>query len=261
MYNAEEPYRSLAFRYIERLEIIPEEIDPDKQEQRSYFTPNKNTITYVYEKDRTNARGVYFTFFHELGHAIDYNYGIDEQMEGHYTDYNERNENTLAEHMHKDVENKIRAELNSELERPTYNDMNHDTKLVMINNITETFIYDGPSDDELTKDEERLYSIIQDNLSDELYSDVHHNASDVYGGVTVNEIIGIWGHSHRTGDYWIDLETEERINEPNKEGFASYYGSVMIKNDNHIESVDEYLPLSKAHMDEILKQMNEGESE
>ena len=50
MYTADEPYRTLAMKYLERLELIPEEIDPDKKSQPSYFTPSENTITYVYEK-------------------------------------------------------------------------------------------------------------------------------------------------------------------------------------------------------------------
>lgn len=146
LYTAEEPYRTITFQYMDQLKVIPEEIDPNKKSQPSYFTPNKNTITYVYENGRTNARGLYFTFFHELGHAIDYNYGIDEGKGGYYTDYNKRNRNTLAGHMHKDVGNRIREELGKELEKTEYSDMNYYIKSIMINNITDTFIYKGPSD-------------------------------------------------------------------------------------------------------------------
>ena len=42
-----------------------------------YFTPGKNTINVNMPEEPGNPRGPYVTFFHESGHAIDYNYEDD----------------------------------------------------------------------------------------------------------------------------------------------------------------------------------------
>ncbi|MEN2769080.1 hypothetical protein [Ornithinibacillus xuwenensis] len=63
----------------------------------------------------------------------------------------------------------------------------------------------------------------------------------------------------------LEQASEERVNEPNKEGFVSYYGAVMIEEsdfrDSQLNSMDEFLPEAKEHMKEMLKSMNEGEDE
>ena len=263
MYTAEEPYRTLALQYLDRLELILEEIDPDKKSQPSYFTHSDNTITYVYERDRTNDRGLYFTFFHELGHAIDYNYGIDSGMDGFYSDFYRNNGMTLAEQMYEDVENRIQTELRAELNKTEYEELDPADKTNMTNNIVDFLIYTGPSDINLTTDEKEIFDVIRSRLSSEVYADEHHNVSDVYGGVTLNQIKGRWAHHEES--YWIDVKTGERTNEPNKEGFASYYGSIMIEEgefrDKQLDSVNDYLPNSRIHMNEMFETINEGGNE
>ncbi|SDZ53181.1 LXG domain of WXG superfamily protein [Evansella caseinilytica] len=250
MYTAEEPYRTLAMKYLDEVKIA------SLEGEKSFFLDSDNSITYIVERDRTNARGAYFTFFHELGHAIDYNYAKEIGMDGFFSNNYRSNGNTLAEYMHGDVKNKIQFALKDEINKEVYDDIDMKAKTKMINNITESFIYTGPEDNELTSTETDLYNIIQTKLSQDLHPDEHHNASDVYGGVTLNEIVGKWGHHKES--YWIDLDTGERTNEPDKEGFASYYGSIMIQDSVQIESVTDYLPNSKKHMNNMFKSMNEG---
>ncbi|MGY0692062.1 hypothetical protein ACW2QC_04615 [Virgibacillus sp. FSP13] len=52
----------------------------------------------------------------------------------------------------------------------------------------------------------------------------------------------------------------QRIREPNREGFAEYYGRIMTpddeKKDNGIESIEQFLYQSKQHMDEMFKSMS-----
>lgn len=105
--------------------------------------------------------------------------------------------------------------------------------------------------------------ILQKGYNQTSVTNEDHNASDVYGGVTLNQIKGKWGH-HKNS-YWIHTDSLERKREPNREGFASYYGSMMLENgdfrDKQIASLDEYLPNSKENMEEIFEQMNEGGNE
>ncbi|MFD1334423.1 hypothetical protein ACFQ4N_02360 [Oceanobacillus iheyensis] len=64
---------------------------------------------------------------------------------------------------------------------------------------------------------------------------------------------------HHDNSYWIVENSEERVNEPNKEGFASYYAVYMLEDsefkDQQLDSVGEFLPNSKKHMDEMLNNM------
>jgi hypothetical protein len=247
MYVAEEPYRSLAIRYLDKVKIT------DLEGTGSFFRSSDNTLTYIVASDRINPRGDYFTFFHELGHAIDYNYG-EEVGDGFFSDYYTSNGKTLAVHMHQDVESKIKEALRNEMKNPKFEGAD---KQAMTNHITDVFMYKDPTDEHLTDDEESLYSLVQNNLSIELMPDEHNNASDVYGGVTINEIKGKWAH-HDNG-YWIDEQTGERMSEPNKEGFASYYASMMTQDsevrDKELASHQKYLPNAKQHMDEMFNSM------
>jgi hypothetical protein len=255
MYTAEEPYRTLTLEYLDRFEIT-------STTDSGVFYPSENAIAFNAEKDRVNDRGAYFTFFHELGHAIDYNSGVDLGMDGYYTNSFTVDGQKLSDHMYNDVENRIRTELETELNQAEYQNLDREDKGNMVDHIADAFIYRGPSDFTLTSEEEELYDTIREKLSSELRSDARHNASDIYGGATVNEIIGKWGHHN--ANYWIDNQGE-RVREPNLEGFASYYGSIMIEKgefrDEQLESVGEFLPESREFMDETFESMMEGVNE
>lgn len=256
MYSTEDPYRGLALRYLGDLEI-------ESINESGVYHPDSNTISFDIEDDRTNARGPYFTFFHELGHAIDYNYAQENDLGTTFSGTFTSNGKTLTAHMYRDVEQRIIKQLNQEFEKLASKDLTERQKTEVIHNITDVFIHEGPRDTILSDMEETLYESIQTQISNDLRDDEHNNASDVYGGVTVNEIVGKWGH-HNNG-YWIDEGSEERVNEPNKEGFASYYGAIMLEEsdfrDSQLNSMEEFLPDARKHMEEMFKSMNEGGNE
>jgi len=131
----------------------------------------------------------------------------------------------------------------------------------MIENIVDAFIYKGPSQNVITDEEKEIYDVVKNQFKNDLYPDQNNTASDVYGGVTINQLKGRW--AHHEDDYWIDEETGKRINEPNKEGFANYYGNIMIEDNKFreetIKNVEEYLPNSKQHMDDMFDSMSKGE--
>lgn len=272
MYTAEEPYRSLAMDYLDRFEII-------STTKNGRFYSSDDAMRFNVREDRKNERGAYFTFFHELGHAIDYYYGKDKAEEhffstiGHgfqdffgtapyYSEQFETNENTLAEYMHEDVENRIRIEFNDKVTELGYDNLSSEEKEIMINNISEAMIFKDSSYTFLSEEEEEIYEEIQNKLSTELRPDQHNNASDVYGGVTLNEVVGKWGH-HKPS-YWMTI-FGNRKREPDKEGFASYYGSIMIEDgelrNQELKSNEEYLPHSKKHMDKMFESMIKGGKE
>ena len=253
IYSADEPYRRLSLQYLNQVEIAA--ID-----ESGVFSSDKNTIKFDVEDDRTNDRGKYFTFFHELGHAIDYYHGTEHGYDGFISESFEYEGKTLSEHMYVDVENKIQEQLRTELKQEDYDELTLAEKDELINNVSEYFIYNGPSNQVLSADEKDLFMEVKTQLSNELHPDHHNNASDVYGGVTVNQIKGKWAHHEES--YWIDEETGERVREPNKEGFASYYGTIMLEEGDHrndqLQSHKDYLPTSTEHMDAMFESM-EGE--
>lgn len=166
------------------------------------------------------------------------------------------NNGTLSDHMFKDVRSRIQTEVAKEMDQSKYNDLSIIERAFMMNNIMEKVIYTGPSDVELTDAEEEIFDTVQSKLSTELKADEDHADSDVFCGVTLNEIKGKWAHHEL--EYWVD-ENEERIRGPNREGFANYFGTMMLEDGNFKEtklnSFEEYLLNSKEHMDEIIKDM------
>ncbi len=250
MYTADEPYRSLALQYLHRLEII--DIDASK----GRFFHKTNEMQFNVAKDRNGDKGSYMTFFHELGHAIDYNVGVDRGEDWFFSESHVWNNGTLSDHMFKDVRSRIQTEVAKEMDQSKYNDLSIIERAFMMNNIMEKVIYTGPSDVELTNAEEEIFDTVTSKLSTELRPDEDHAASDVFGGVTLNEIKGKWAHHDL--EYWVD-ENEERIRGPNREGFANYFGTMMLEDGNFKEtklnSFEEHLSISKEHMDEIIKEM------
>src|SRR5699024_1883287 len=246
---------TLSMEYVDRLEII-------SLTKSGRLYPSSNQMRFNVRKDRSNKRGQYFTFFHELGHAIDYNYGVDHGKNGHFSSAYKTGGKTLAGHMHADVRRTLQTELLQELQEDAYKDWNGLEVNSAVHNIIESFVYNGPKDIHLTEEQQALSDTVKNKLSNELYNDIDHNVSDIYGGVTINEVVGKWSHSDK--DYWIDLDTGQRITEPSGEGFASYFGTMMLKKDtlrkDQIESLETYVPSSHTHMEKMIEEMGKSEN-
>lgn len=250
MYTAEEPYRTLAVKYLDKFKIIA-------TNEGGVFDPNFNTLTFDVSEDRNNERGQYYTFFHEVGHAIDYYYGIENGFEGYYSDSHTMDGKTLTKQMYEDAETHFRTELQTELKLSNYDDLNHEQKTKMINNIANNLLNHNKYYTKLSEEERALQATLRDTFKTKLCGPDHNTASDVYGGITNFTIKGSYGHQNNEY-YWIN-ENGERTTEPNYEGFAEYYGRIMTpdgeKKDAGIESIEHFLPESKIHMDKMFKSM------
>ncbi|MEH7272508.1 T7SS effector LXG polymorphic toxin [Neobacillus vireti] len=249
MYTAEEPYRTLALKYLDKFKIANKNFS-------GVFYKDENILTFDVSEDRNNERGQYYTFFHEVGHAIDYYYGIENGFEGFYSDSYTIDGKTLTKRMYEDAETHFRSELQTELKLPNYDHLNHEQKTKIINNITNNLNANNYSK-LLTKEEIALLVTLKNTFLNKLWGPDHEAASDVYGGITNFTIKGEYGHQ-KNEYYWIK-ENGERTREPNREGFAEYYGRIMTpdgeKKDAGIESIEHYLPESKKHMDKMFKFM------
>jgi len=248
MYTAEEPYRTLAVKYLDKFTIA-------ETNESGVFDANVNTLTFDVSEDRNNERGQYYTFFHEVGHAIDYYYGIEHGFKGFYSDSYTFDGKSLANLMYEDAEANFRSELQSKMHSSKYDHLSSDEKKEMINNITDNLLNQNKYFGALTQQEKELQRTMMVIYFEKLKGPDNNSASDVYGGITNKTIEGSYSHED---DYWLD-KNGKRIVEPNQEGFAQYYGRIITpdgeEKDAGIKSIEHFLPKSKQHMDKMFKSM------
>ena len=272
-YTADEPYRSLFFESLGTYTIGRTDLA-----DKSYFTRTGN------KKDGTPAnsinfgasdafyhcpKGAYTTFFHECGHAIDYNIDGDTYFSNVYKDGS--NYDIIAGDVYTYIETEIENYIST---------MNL-SETCSVGNIIES-IKNGGNIERLSEDEEELYEILQDDMHKKLNTISIENRyenssgiwlgtqymagiSDVYGGVTNNIIVGERGHwdkeekgSHK-GEYtyWYDPETGERTGNQEKELWAHYFSFEMLGDAEVIKVMDEYFPNTMQQYGDMAIEMTE----
>lgn len=272
MYTAEEPLRTISMKYLDRFKIGKTDNDIGK------YKPYEDEILLNMEEDRDNDRGNYYTFFHEIMHAADYYYGIDQGYDSYYSDFHyngqytvfqDRNEikmnKDLNYYMYNDARNHFDKELSKELQRTNYDHLSNDEKQEMIENVADNLMIQDDNYADLSPEERDLNNTIRSHYERILNGPENNTASDVYGGITNFIITGNYGHQKKNGEpseYWfvdaIGGADGERVREPNREGIAEYFGRTMTdEREAGIESIEEFLPTSKEFMDEIFDTMVE----
>lgn len=112
----------------------------------------------------------------------------------------------------------------------------------------------------LTPDQRDLHNALRREYRTRLEGDDNENASDVYGGVINNAIVGEYGHHGTNTDgstYWLNSDnTVRRTTE--KESFAEYYGRYMVADPERsagLASTGSNLPESQSCIEEMLDSM------
>ena len=121
IYTAEEPYNRLCLRYMDKFKI-------SDTENSGVFSSSENTLVFNVVEDRTNPRGKYYTFFHEVGHAVDYYSGLEKRnffeelfnRREFFSDDFQYNGKTLSEYNILDVRNNLRASMREILNGEDY---------------------------------------------------------------------------------------------------------------------------------------------
>lgn len=255
VYTMEEPYRTIFLENIDKFEI-GHMIDGTEEDwakndgSSAYFTPVNNIVCF---EDATNQfdyqayynnichcgqkhfdtirNEIFYTFFHECGHAIDYNNGKEGFTSLQYTTYSDviGKDVTLMDAVFYDVytyiENQIRQHTSDETE---------------INNILETFRYGHNTTEHLTENETTIREKVIEYYSLEVDSST---VNDIMGGVT-NLIIG-YGHAPSEGTsiedfhYWYDKNGEPTGMQA-KELWAEYFGFVTGNAQYELEDIETY---------------------
>ncbi len=253
IYNAPEPYRSI---YIQHLRQYVVNVTPGQD--GSWYHSGLRQI-FLRDDDgtfRLNPRGPYNTFFHESGHAID----DFEYDSGSLTRYYTWNGRTLHSYIVSDVRSHVESVIDSD---PTLRYLTPAQRQEILRSLNLTddasFAYEGTAltDPTLSSARSRLVSLMH-NSPDELYGEVNEAASDVYGGVTNNALVGSWGHRRdKPGvsyNYWYyDDGTATHMQE--SELWAEFYAAQMTHDTAALDSIRRHFPKAYEAMEEMARQM------
>ena len=89
----------------------------------------------------------------------------------------------------------------------------------------------------------------------DLEGEVNEAASDVYGGVTNNALVGSYGHWR--DDYWYDSQGR-RTNYQSLELWAEFYAAQMTHDEESLMSIRRHFPNAYQAMEEMAKEMAKG---
>lgn len=255
-YTADETFCKLFIRYLDRFAIADTSV-------KGVFNSSNDTLVFNIADDRNNPRGTYYTFFHEVGHAIDYYYGVENGYKTNVTDaYKNAEGLTLSDANRLDVEARLSDEidvlLSTEAEFITWSQQNKsNAKEAVLSNLM-NYNLDETS---LSLKSGKLHIELVDVMNTALQGADHESASDIYGGVTNNAIVGLYGHfpDKKTGEeYWMNSDGSVR-RLTNKESFAEYYGRCMTIDPaqaNGLKSIKNFMPQSEELINEILQEMS-----
>lgn len=235
LYTADEPYRSI---YLNELESYT--IGNVSGSDTGFFRPFDNTINVDMIAEPTNPRGPYTTFFHESGHALDYNFYND----GNFYSLTYRNSEgkSLMDVIYEDVRNDIRKTI------ARYTKDNN-TQENLLNYIMGAGSIDVNT---LSEKEKQLLQYIQAYYKKDMHGAQNESCSDVYGGVTNNIISGEYGHW--SDSYWYDRKGNPTGSQA-KELWAEYYSYCMTGNEEALENLREHFPNAAEFLDEMAESM------
>ena len=241
IYTSEEPYRSI---YLNELESYT--IGNISGDDTGYFTDFFNTINVDMIMEPSNPRGPYTTFFHESGHAIDYNFKND----GKYYSRTYRNSDglSLQEAIFNDVRSEVTKRVNKE-KSLTPDQQQHIIDYIMGGNPRKVT--------KLSAEEQEALNRVVSYYKYAFQGPEYEAVCDVYGGAT-NLIIDSYGYGHRPPNsskyYWYDIfgnPTEAQSTEL----WAEYYSYNMANDEQALEYLREYFPTASELLDEMAASM------
>lgn len=256
IYNAPEPYRSIYIEHIDDFQVVVFDVgdkDGDKNEG-SLFNSLNNKI-YLIDSDETffdNPRGPYNTFFHESGHAIDDFEKAFGAKSTHYT-YNGK---SLNDWVADDVRNHM-----SEYIDDTYPHLTDSQKQAIMRslNLTDDAAYTYGGDENLDQVLKQYRGEIVRHMNSELAGEENEAASDVYGGITNNAIIGSYGHrkelNEKGSDYQYWYSGRKPTNNQTSELWAEFFAAKMTHDEDALVSIKEHFPNAYDAMEKMAQEM------
>lgn len=248
IYTAPEVYRNIYLNSISKFKMIATD-NPDKN---AFYTSWKHTITYSYpESFVDDPRGPYTVFFHESGHAID---DLSDAVKwlGSDTEKYKYHSDTL----HKDMT------MREAIEYDVYYNENNTHSITSIandvidcgiggsnGNIDNVIIaFQTGNSSSLSNEDFKLYTAVKEEFTSNVSGATYESVSDVYGGVTNNELRSGYGHDT---DYWDDNT------KPAKELWAEFFSYNMAGDQTNLALLYEYFPEASKALDAYTNTLGE----
>jgi hypothetical protein len=238
-YASPELYQAVLFKYLPQI-TIKEHHESGTQ----YFQADSKGGNNIYidvgrvidldsfGKPSNVGRGAYATFFHEIGHAVDKLMG----EEGY------ANSTSINDTIKRDVNNALKADIERRFPQP----------LSVADQANAQIILDSLQKGNTATGDPKLDSIrqdVQDHFSKNVLKGGHNNtASDTYGGVTGNNIVGTWKHSldSNGNPYW-------DTHEPSLEFFANAFSRHITNYRDALKSIDINFPEASKAFEALFK--------
>lgn len=285
-YTADEPFRSL---YLETLGMYTlGDVTADKSLYTSSgcidISPYAVANTVNLNPDDAlyyDVKGPYNTFFHECGHAVDYQLGDNDYYSRQYMEGS--NYDIISGDVYTYIEGEIHKYIDENFEE--YEEEKEMTCMQVINCIKNR----GESSYLQSQAAKDVFRIIDDEITMQLNKKgkgdymaqsksgkrvaayVRSGISDIYGGVTNNVIAGTRGHWGRDeedldGDgnieeftYWYDIESPyEPTGKQEIEMWAHYFSFGITGNNEAMNDMQTYLPDTMERYDDMAKDMLEN---
>ena len=252
IYTAPEPYKSIYIQHIKEYEVIVYTEGTEEADGNTGSFYYKEKIHLV-DSDATffrNARGPYNTFFHESGHAIDdYESTFTDMLSRKYKYDGKRLNDIIAD----DVTNYV-----SEYIDETFPNLTADQKEQIMRSMNLTsdakFKYEGDTSNLDPALIGYRNNIVYSMNNIDLAGQENEAASDVYGGVTNNALLGTYGH--RDKNYWYILGIS--TNSQTSELWAEFFAAQMTHDEVALASIKEHFPNAYVAMEAMARDMVES---
>ena len=261
-YTAPEPYKSIYIEHIKKYEVIVFTIgseEADGNEGSVYYSSSGKI--FLVDADSTffrNQLGPYNTFFHESGHAIDDYENPDSIMLSREYEYGEKSLNDIIAD---DVTNYVSEYIDEEFPNLTESQKE---QIMRSLNLTDdaTYEYGGQEIGDKTLDQYRQDIIRHMNFTD-LRGPENEAASDVYGGITNNALLGSYGHFKKPAQdgseytYWYSQDGQA-TNKQTSELWAEFFAAQMTQDEVALESIKKHFPNAYDAMEAMARDMVES---
>ncbi len=256
-YTAEEPYRSLFLDKLGTYEISKLYDSEDANGKTSFLYESGQIVLKYPDAFILDERGSYTSFFHECGHATDYQEVEYYSREYQYTDPETGGTSTLYELMEEDVYNNIREHIRDN--DPSLSEEQVELILVSIQ-------YGGSEDDLEDEDLRKIRTAVIEDYNTELKGTSMAAVCDGYGGITNLNIDSLSGYGHRNTDeegnytYWYDEEGQPTYKQCS-ELWAEYFSYYMAGDEDALNKLREYYPNAGKALDAMAEDMKEDMAE
>ena len=251
IYSAPEPYRSLYLQHVDRHKaVVFQDVDYQTNISSSRYIDVYETIYLEDGMDvsRDNDRGPYNVFFHESGHAIDDYAPTYGWHSGVYELYGQKLHDSMVHDARTYVSNLIN---NSK----KYKDLDDWQKGLLLTSLNLSdnayFQYEGHVG-ELTEELKDYRRQIQIDMRSDMCTDADIAASDVYGGITNNAIVGLSAHYDEW--YWY-IEGNTPTNNQASELWAEFFASQMTHDVEALASIEKHFPTAYPLLEELARDL------